>query len=203
MPTALSRPRVRADMQLALCGRPAHNRDRRQHEIPIALAASQCPISRDFVPWRFLDAGPLSVRSVSLLPASKNLHKLGSRGFAPWVCFALAGGRERRLGEAQRRGRPPSSAASSTRCHCRSHTSEACSSVFIAGWIGCRLLRRGWRGEASFGQIDCAKLKRAKNLLGWQYVASQCFRHDTNIYTGLSCEPSLASCSLNFRTEQS
>jgi hypothetical protein len=28
-----------------------------------------------FVPWRFLDAGPLSVRSVSLLPASKNLHK--------------------------------------------------------------------------------------------------------------------------------
>ena len=129
--------------------------------------------------------------------------KLGSRGFAPWVCFALAGGRERRLGEAQRRGRPPSSAASSTRCHCRSHTSEACSSVFIADWIGCRLLRRGWRGEASFGQIDCAKLKRAKNLLGWQYVASQCFRHDTNIYTGLSCEPSLASCSLNFRTEQS
>ena len=77
MPTALSRPRVRADMQLALCGRPAHNRDRRQHEIPIALAASQCPISRDFVPWRFLDAGPLSVRSVSLLPASKNLHTTG------------------------------------------------------------------------------------------------------------------------------
>ena len=74
MPTALSRPRVRADMQLALCERPAHNRDRRQHEIPIALAASQCPTSRDFVPWRFLDAGPLSVRSVSLLPASKNLH---------------------------------------------------------------------------------------------------------------------------------
>jgi hypothetical protein len=63
-------------MQLALCGRPAHNRDRRQHEIPIALAASQCPISRDFVPWRFLDAGPLSVRSVSLLPASKNLHNI-------------------------------------------------------------------------------------------------------------------------------
>jgi hypothetical protein len=66
-------------MQLALCGRPAHNRDRRQHEIPIALAASQCPISRDFVPWRFLDAGPLSVRSVSLLPASKNLHMNGHR----------------------------------------------------------------------------------------------------------------------------
>ena len=27
------------------------------HIIPIALAASQCPTSRDFVPWRFLDAG--------------------------------------------------------------------------------------------------------------------------------------------------
>ena len=76
MPTALSRPRVRADMQLALCGRPAHNRDRRQHEIPIALAASQCPISRDFVPWRFLDAGQLSLPSVSsLLVAQKTAQK--------------------------------------------------------------------------------------------------------------------------------
>jgi hypothetical protein len=27
------------------------------------------------VPWRFLDAGSLSVRRGSLLPASKNLHK--------------------------------------------------------------------------------------------------------------------------------
>ena len=27
------------------------------HIIPIALAASQCPTSRDFVPWRFSDAG--------------------------------------------------------------------------------------------------------------------------------------------------
>jgi hypothetical protein len=34
----------------------------------------RCPTSRDFVPWRFLDAGPLSVRNVSLLPASKNQH---------------------------------------------------------------------------------------------------------------------------------
>ena len=30
--------------------------------------------SRDFVRWRFLDAGSLSVPSASLLPASKNLH---------------------------------------------------------------------------------------------------------------------------------
>ena len=27
--------------------------------IPIALAASQRPTARDFVPWRFLDAGSL------------------------------------------------------------------------------------------------------------------------------------------------
>jgi hypothetical protein len=32
------------------------------------------PTSRDFVPRRFLNAGSLSVRSVSLLPASKNLY---------------------------------------------------------------------------------------------------------------------------------
>src|SRR6185436_10301420 len=32
---------------------------------------SRCPTSRDFVPWRFLDAGQLSVRS-SLVAASKN-----------------------------------------------------------------------------------------------------------------------------------
>jgi hypothetical protein len=38
---------------------------------PIALAASQCPTSRDFVPWRFLDAGELSVRTVSSLPRPK------------------------------------------------------------------------------------------------------------------------------------
>jgi hypothetical protein len=31
-----------------------------------------CHTSRDFVPWRFLDAGQLSLPSVSSLPASKN-----------------------------------------------------------------------------------------------------------------------------------
>ena len=45
---------------------------------PIALAASQCPTSRDFVPWRFLDACQLSVPSASFLPASKNLHISGN-----------------------------------------------------------------------------------------------------------------------------
>jgi hypothetical protein len=33
------------------------------------------PYSRDFVHWRFLDAGELSLRTVSLLPASKNQNK--------------------------------------------------------------------------------------------------------------------------------
>ena len=61
-------------MQVALCSPPAHHRARNRHIIPIALAASQRPTARDFVPWRFLDAGSLSVRRVSLLPASKNLH---------------------------------------------------------------------------------------------------------------------------------
>jgi hypothetical protein len=31
--------------------------------------------SRDFVPWRFSDAGQLNLPSVSSLPASKNQHR--------------------------------------------------------------------------------------------------------------------------------
>jgi len=38
---------------------------------------SRGPTSRDFVPWRFLDACQLSVPRPSLLPASKNLHNSG------------------------------------------------------------------------------------------------------------------------------
>ena len=40
-----------------------------------ARCSAGCHTSRDFVPWRFLDAGQLSVRSVSVLPASKNQHR--------------------------------------------------------------------------------------------------------------------------------
>jgi hypothetical protein len=44
----------------------------------INLHSTRCPgrypTFRDFVPWRFLDAGTLSLRCVSLLPASKNQH---------------------------------------------------------------------------------------------------------------------------------
>src|SRR6516162_3852343 len=39
-----------------------------------ARCPSRGPTSRDFVPWRFLDACQLSVPTPSLLPASKNLH---------------------------------------------------------------------------------------------------------------------------------
>jgi len=46
--------------RLASCWRPAQNRDRRHHQIHIALAVSQCPTARD--PWRFLNAGQLSAR---------------------------------------------------------------------------------------------------------------------------------------------
>jgi hypothetical protein len=38
-----------------------------------------CHTSRDFVHWRFLDAGELSLRTVSLLPASKNQNRCGHR----------------------------------------------------------------------------------------------------------------------------
>src|SRR6516165_4954338 len=41
---------------------------------PHSAAASRGPTSRDFLPWRFLDACQLSVPSASFLPASKNLH---------------------------------------------------------------------------------------------------------------------------------
>ena len=43
MPTALSRPRVRADIEVASCWRAAHHRHRRQHKISIALAAQPVP----------------------------------------------------------------------------------------------------------------------------------------------------------------
>jgi hypothetical protein len=74
MPIALSWAPLHADMHVVRCCARAYHREQRRHAIPIALAASHCPTARDFVPWRFLDAGSLSGRSVSLLPASKNLH---------------------------------------------------------------------------------------------------------------------------------
>src|SRR6266704_12897 len=81
MPIALSWAPLHADIHVVRCCGRAHHREQRQHQIPIALAASHCPTARAFVPWRFLDAGSLSVWSLSLLPASKNLHSFGLRRF--------------------------------------------------------------------------------------------------------------------------
>jgi len=87
MPVALFQAPLRTPIQVALCQHRAHHHGWRQNQIPIALAASQCSTSRDFVPWRFLDAGRLRARSLSSLPASKNLHK--SR---PRDCVGLMSG---------------------------------------------------------------------------------------------------------------
>jgi len=75
-PTALSSVPRYAEMHVASCSRRAYHRQRRRHATLIALArcSAGCHTSRDFVPWRFLDAGQLSLRSVSSLPASKNQH---------------------------------------------------------------------------------------------------------------------------------
>jgi hypothetical protein len=65
MPTALSWAPLHADMHVVRCCARAYHREQRRHAIPITLAASHCPTARDFVPWRFLDAGRFSAWSVS------------------------------------------------------------------------------------------------------------------------------------------
>src|SRR5215510_5778943 len=65
---------------VASCSRRAYHREWRRHAIRPLL--SRCPTSRDFVPWRFLDAGQLSVRSISSLPASNNLHNSRLSGYS-------------------------------------------------------------------------------------------------------------------------
>ena len=65
MPIALSWAPLHADMHVIWCCARAYHREQRRHAIPIALAASQCPTARDFVPWRFLVAGRFSAWSVS------------------------------------------------------------------------------------------------------------------------------------------
>ena len=60
---------------------------------PHSAAAQPGPTSRDFVPWRFLDARQLSVPSASFLPASKNLHIVGHVFYA--ILLPAAGTRRR------------------------------------------------------------------------------------------------------------
>jgi len=52
----------------------------RRRQIPIASTApTGAPLPRDFVPWRFSDAGRSSAPICSCLPAAENLHKGGHR----------------------------------------------------------------------------------------------------------------------------
>ena len=69
-----------ADMQVGVAANvTSHDRARRQPQIPIALAAQPVPTSRDFVPWRFSDAGRLSaVDSVFIAGVRKPAQKASS-----------------------------------------------------------------------------------------------------------------------------
>jgi len=86
-----------AGMHVASCRRCAYHRERRRHAILIAHAACRVPHFRDFVPWRFLDAGRPSARNRSSLPASKNLHKCRQREPANLSTKFVAGGFRLRL----------------------------------------------------------------------------------------------------------
>ena len=79
MPIALSWAPLHADMHVIWCCARAYHREQRRHAIPIALAASQCPTARDFVPWRFLVAGRFSAWSVSSSrrPKTCTMHNCG------------------------------------------------------------------------------------------------------------------------------
>jgi hypothetical protein len=69
MSIAPSRTHLHARVHVASCWRRVHHRDRHQHTIPIALAALPgCHTSRDFVPWRFLDAKSAWIVSSSRRP---------------------------------------------------------------------------------------------------------------------------------------
>jgi hypothetical protein len=51
------------------------SRTARRGQIPIATRTAGCPTHRDFVPWRFSDAGRQSEGIVMSRPASENLHR--------------------------------------------------------------------------------------------------------------------------------
>ena len=79
MSIALSRAHLHARMHVASCWRRVHHRDRPPTYDPHSTRCTVgCHTSRDFVHWRFLDAGQLSLPSVSSLPASKNQNISGS-----------------------------------------------------------------------------------------------------------------------------
>jgi hypothetical protein len=57
MPTTLCPPPMPQTSRSPRVSVPTTIEARRRHQIPIALAASHCQTARDFVPWRFSDAG--------------------------------------------------------------------------------------------------------------------------------------------------
>jgi hypothetical protein len=72
MPTALSGSPVGRDPRRLVLASRLPSRAAPTCDPHSARCSAGCHTSRDFVPWRFLDAGQLSLRSVSSLPASKN-----------------------------------------------------------------------------------------------------------------------------------
>jgi hypothetical protein len=77
MPTALSGSPVGRDPRRLVLASRLPSRAAPTCDPHSARCSAGCHTSRDFVPWRFLDAGQLSLRSVSSLPASKNQHRSG------------------------------------------------------------------------------------------------------------------------------
>ena len=73
-PSTRCRASLHAHMHVVSLCRCAYDRRQRSHPISIAVAASQSPTSRDFVPWRFLVAGRINVRSVSPSRRPKTLY---------------------------------------------------------------------------------------------------------------------------------
>ena len=63
-----------------------------------ARCSARCHTSRDFVPWRFLDAGQLILWSVSSLPASKNQHKSGPKPVLDQLVRGTVGSRQQGVG---------------------------------------------------------------------------------------------------------
>ena len=74
MPIAGSPPRLSTHPDRSLAALHPPSRSALTSNPHSARCPAGAPTSRDFVPWRFLDACHLSVPTPSLLPASKNLH---------------------------------------------------------------------------------------------------------------------------------
>src|SRR5580693_909999 len=81
-----------AKVAQAFCSRRVPHRDRHQHTIPIALAALRVPYSRDFVHWRFSDAGRRSAWTASSCRRPKTCTKTEVTQREWHVGYCLNGG---------------------------------------------------------------------------------------------------------------